>query len=251
MRPVDTAVLALFLAILATMPAFALKSRQRAPDADVAARPTTLMLGFWVRDWFMWLIGPVERPLIRARVSPDVFNYLGVGFGMAAGAAFAFHKLPLAGAMVACGGICDILDGRLARALNMADERGAFLDSTLDRFAETFTFLGIAWRLSDDPRTVFASMLAITGSLLVSYARARGEALGVQCKGGLMQRAERLVMVALAGFFDGAAAHVFGWKPGMLLALMVGIVGLGATGTAIYRTAFIAQALRRRNAPRN
>lgn len=245
MRPVDTAVLAVFLAILATMPAFALKSRQRPPDADVAARPTTLMLGFWVRDWFMWLIGPVERPLIRAKVTPDVFNYLGVGFGVASGVAFALDKLPFAGAMVACGGICDILDGRLARALNKADARGAFLDSTLDRFAETFTFLGIAWRLSDDPRTVFASMLAITGSLLVSYARARGEALGVQCKGGLMQRAERLVMVTLAGLFDGAAAHVFGWRPGMLLALMVGIVGLGATGTAVYRTAHIAQALRK------
>jgi phosphatidylglycerophosphate synthase len=246
MRPVDTAVLALFLAILATMPAFALKSRQRPPDADVAARPTTLMLGFWVRDWFMWLIGPVERPLIRARVAPDLFNYLGVGFGAGAGVSFALDNLPLAGALVACGGICDILDGRLARALNMADDRGAFLDSTLDRFAETFTFLGIAWRLSGDPRTVLASILAITGSLLVSYARARGEALGVQCKGGLMQRAERLVVVVLAGLFDGAATHVFGWQPGMLLALMVGIVGLGATGTAVYRTAFIAKALRLR-----
>jgi phosphatidylglycerophosphate synthase len=250
MRPVDTAVLALVLAILATMPAFALKSRQRTTDADVAARPATLMLGFWVRDWFMWLIGPLERPLIRARVSPDLFNYAGVGCGVWGGLAFAFDNLPLAGLAVALGGVCDILDGRIARALNVADERGAFLDSTLDRFAETLTFLGIAWRLSDDPRTVLASMLAITGSLLVSYARARGEALGVQCKGGLMQRAERLVAIAIAGLFDGAAAHVFGWRPGMLLALMVGIVGLGSTGTAVYRTVFIAQALRRRNAPK-
>jgi phosphatidylglycerophosphate synthase len=247
MRPVDTAVLTLVLVILATMPAFAFRSRHRVPDADVAGRPTTLMLGFWVRDWFMWLLGPVERPLVRARVSPDLFNYLGVGFGAAAGVAFAASALPLAGGMIALGGVCDILDGRVARALGIADSRGAFLDSTLDRFAETFTFLGVAWYLSDDPRTVFASMFAITGSLLVSYARARGEALGVQCKGGLMQRAERLVLLSVAALFDGAAAHGFGWRPGMLLALVVILIGIGSMGTAVYRTASIVQALKRRD----
>jgi phosphatidylglycerophosphate synthase len=243
MSPVDTAVLALVLAILATMPAFALKSRQRAVDADVAKRPTTVILGFWIRDWFMWLLGPLERPLVRARVSPDFFNYLGVACGAAAGVAFATKHLASAGLLIAAGGVCDIVDGRIARALGKESVRGAFLDSTLDRFAETASFIGVAWFLADRPWTVAASMLAITGSLLVSYARARGEALGVQCKGGVMQRAERLLVLSLAALFDGVAANSLGWRPGFLLAIAVTLIGVGSVGTAIFRTVTIAGAL--------
>ena len=247
MSPVDTAALALVLAILATMPAFALKSRQRVPDADVAKRPATLILGFWVRDWFMWLLGPVERPLVSAGVSPDLFNYLGVGCGAAAGVAFGLGALPFAAWLVALGGICDIFDGRIARALGVDSTRGAFLDSTLDRFAETFSFIGVAWFLSGRPWMVCVTMLAMGGSLLVSYTRARGEALGVQEKGGVMQRAERLVLLAVAADLDGAAAHAFGWSPGLLLAGAVTVIGVGSVGTAIYRTVTIAGALRRRD----
>jgi phosphatidylglycerophosphate synthase len=246
MSPVDTAVLALVLAILATLPVFALKPRHRTTDAEVASRPTTVLLGFWLRDWFMWLLGPVERPLVRARVSPDLVNYLGVVFGAAAGAAFVANMLPTAGWMITLSGVCDILDGRLARASGLVSDRGAFLDSTLDRFGETLAFLGVAWFLAGNPWTVCASMLAMGGSLLVSYARARGEALGVQCKGGVMQRAERLVLLAVASFADGTVTRAVGWQPGTLLAVSVSLIGLGSVGTAIYRTATIAGALKRR-----
>ncbi|HYV98262.1 MAG TPA: CDP-alcohol phosphatidyltransferase family protein [Gemmatimonadaceae bacterium] len=247
MSPVETAALALVLAILATMPAFALKSRHRTTDAEVAKRPATVLLGFWVRDWFMWLLGPVERPLVRARVSPDLLNYLGVGFGVAAAAAFVANRLPVAGWMITLSGVCDILDGRLARALGKVTDHGAFLDSTLDRFAEAATFVGVAWVLAGRPWTVCATMLAMGGSLLVSYARARGEALGVDCKGGVMQRAERLVFLAVACFADGAVTDGMGWQRGTLLAGSVSLIGVGSVGTAIYRTAKIASTLKHRD----
>lgn len=243
MTALDWAALLAVAALLLTMPAFALVARSRAVDADVANRPTTALLGQWVRDWLMWLIGPLERALVRAGASPDVFNWLGVAFGAAAGAAFAAGALGAAGWLVLLGGAADVFDGRIARARGVADARGAFLDSTLDRFAETFTLAGVVVYLSRAPWMTLAAALALGGSLLVSYARARGEALGVTERGGVMQRAERLVVLALAALLDPLATARSGWRPGTLLAGAVALIAAGALGTALWRTARVASRL--------
>lgn len=232
--------------VLLTMPLFAVVARGRPVDADVARRPTTILLGYWVRDWAMWLLAPVERAFVRWRVSPDVFNYLGALFGIFSGVAFYFGQLSLAGWLILLGGSMDIFDGRIARARNIANERGAFLDSTLDRFAETFTFAGVVMFFYNWPAALLAAVLALGGSMLVSYARARGESLGVLCKEGLMQRAERLVLLALAALFDGAVTAAAGWSPGALLFAIVAIIAIGSLWTAAFRTAYIARELGRR-----
>ncbi len=246
MTTVDTIALTLVAAALASMPVFAFLRRGQPMDADVARRSASVLLGFWVRDWLMWAIGPAERVVIRAGISPDVFNYLGVAFGAAAGWAFAVGELSVGGWMVLFGGLADIFDGRIARARGIANDYGAFMDSTLDRFAEVFAFVGVAWLLSDTRAGAAISLLAISASLLVSYTRARGEAVGVTGAGGVMQRAERLVVLALAGLFDASAASQFGWAPGTLLFYAVTLIAVGALGTAVYRTAAIAGALKRR-----
>jgi phosphatidylglycerophosphate synthase len=238
--------LALLGVLILTMPVFAIVGRGRQLDVDVARRPTTILLGYWVRDWLMWIIGPIERALVRARVSPDVFNYLGVVFGVAAGFAFAAAELGLAGWMILLGGASDIFDGRIARARNISNERGAFLDSTLDRFAETFAFVGLAVFYQGIPWATAAVALALGASLLVSYTRARGEALGIQCRGGVMQRAERLVLLALAAIADGWITSRAGLARGTVLGWAVAVIAVGAMGTAIYRTAFVAKALGRK-----
>lgn len=243
MTTVDTIALTLVAAALASMPVFALLRRGQPMDADVARRSASVLLGFWVRDWLMWAIGPVERVVIRAGISPDVFNYLGVAFGAAAGWAFAVGELSVGGWMVLFGGLADIFDGRIARARGIANDYGAFMDSTLDRFAEVFAFVGVAWLLSDTRAGAAISLLAISASLLVSYTRARGEAVGVTGAGGVMQRAERLVVLALAGLFDASAASQFGWASGTLLFYAVTLIAVGALGTAVYRTAAIARTL--------
>jgi len=254
---VDTIALTLVAAALASMPAFAWLRRGSARDADVARsgyvrdadvarRGASVLLGYWVRDWLMWAIGPVERMVIRAGISPDVFNYLGVFFGACAGVAFAVGEMSAAGWLVLLGGLADIFDGRIARARGLANNYGAFMDSTLDRFAEVFAFVGVAWFLADTRAGAAITLLAISASLLVSYTRARGEAVGVTGAGGVMQRAERLVVLALAGLFDSTAASRFGWAPGTLLFYAVTLIAVGALGTAVYRTATIARSLRGR-----
>lgn len=222
--------------LVATMPVFAVRTRGGPLDANVAARPASALFGYWIRNWMIWVLTPVERILVRRRVSPDALNYAGLALGGLAGAAFIVGQLPFAAWLIALGGICDILDGRLARARGMATRYGEFLDSTLDRFAETFTFVGVGWYLSGSAWLVTATLLALGGSLLVSYTRARGEAVGVSYAGGLAQRAERVVVLAIATLLEPSVRGALGWA--------VVAIAVAAVGTAIYRTAFIARALR-------
>jgi CDP-diacylglycerol--glycerol-3-phosphate 3-phosphatidyltransferase len=232
------------LAIL-TMPFYAVMTRRRPVDADVARRPTTIILGTWVRDWLMWIIGPVERKFVEWKLSPDIFNYVGGAFGLFAGIAFANNELALGGWLILFGGLADIFDGRIARARGIGSNYGEFLDSMLDRFAEMFVFIGIALYFEPTWWAMTATVLASGGSMMVSYARAKGEAVGVDCRGGIMQRAERLVVLAVASLLDAPVTTALDWIPGSILLAAVTLIGLGSLGTAVYRTVYICKALRK------
>lgn len=239
----DRVALGLVAASVASMFAFAVVSRGRPRDADVARRRSTVLIGYWLRDWLMWAIGPMERALVRGGVSPLVFNLLGVAFGLAAGVAYAAGSFTIGGWCVLLGGACDVLDGRIARARNVVSVQGAFIDSTLDRFAETFAFMGLAYVFAGSPWAEVAVLGALGGSLLVSYARARGEAHGVNYSGGVMARAERLVLLALASLLDPAVAPALGWAPGGLVVVAVVLIAVGSMGTAAWRTVVVSRML--------
>ena len=243
MSPAEVTALSAAAALLLTMPVYALAARNRTRDADVARRPRTAILGYWVRDWLMWVIAPLERVLVKGRVPPAALNWLGVVFGLAAGIAYARGAFALGGWLVLLGGSADVLDGRIARAGGLVSNAGAFLDSTLDRFAETFAYAGLAVGFAPSAGRVLASVMAMGGSLLVSYARARGEGLGVHFKGGLMQRAERLVLLALASLLDPVMSGEAGWPAGRLLAAVLALIAVASVGTALYRTVRIARML--------
>lgn len=226
-----------------TMPFYALGAARRGRDPHEIADRGSFVLGGFVRNWFYWFVGPVERTALALRLSPTAFNLLGVGFGVLAGVLFALGRPNPAGWAVLLGGAMDVLDGRIARARGMADDRGAFLDSTLDRFAEVGALVGLAVLFRADAWAVAAVAAALGGSLLVSYARARGESVGIVCKVGVMQRAERLLLVGFGGILDPSVTAVLGWAPGVLLLGLVTLVAVGTVATAVYRTMWIAARL--------
>ncbi len=239
----DMAVLVGILAAAAlSMPVYAFVSRTREDPNEIGDRGS-FVLGSFVRNWFYWFIWPIERVSLAIGLSPTAFNLLGVAFGGIAGACFATGRVNLGGWFVLLGGAADVLDGRIARAQGKANQTGAFLDSTLDRFAEVGAFIGLAVLFRASAVELAVVVTALGGSLLVSYARARGESLGVVCKVGIMQRAERLMLVGFGGIFDPAVTVWRGWEPGTLLVGLLAVVAVGTVATAIYRTIWIANRL--------
>lgn len=242
MRPELLVFGAILLLALGSMPIYAARAARK-PDALDLADRGTFVFGSFVRSWFYWFVRPIERMSLAAGISPTAYNVLGVVFGVAAGWAFATGHLVLGGWAVLLGGVADVLDGRIARARGLEGPRGAFLDSTLDRFAEVGAFVGLAvhYRVSTAALVVVAAGLG--GSLLVSYARARGESVGVVCKVGVMQRAERLLAIGLGAILDPAVSAALGRPEGTLLLWLLVLVAVGTVGTAAYRTVWIARRL--------
>ena len=159
-----------------------------------------------VKNWYLKLITPVVDFFIARALNPNLFTTIGFALSVVTAYLFGVGQLPLAGALVLLSGTFDIIDGRVARATNRVTKFGALYDSTLDRYAEVIIFFGLAYHfvaLGFLWRSV-AVCMALGGSLMVSYIRARAEGLNFECKVGVMQRPERIVLLGL-----GAIATMF------------------------------------------
>ncbi len=145
----------------------------------------------------------VGRGAARVMPSPTAWTATGLFFSLLAAVLFSTgHPIydVLGGLMVLVSGLLDIVDGAVARATGRVSRRGAFLDSTMDRVGETSIYLGILLGNSTAPFLVF---LALAASLLVSYTRAKADALSVNLAGvGIGERSERLIVIAVAGLLD-------------------------------------------------
>ena len=146
-----------------------------------------------------YLTQPAVRLLAKTAIAPTTVSWF--GFSLAVGAAALIIKgyFFAASLVVLIAGFFDILDGALARSTNRATQFGAILDSTLDRLAEAVLLLGILVLYAREQSAIgiMAVGIALLGSLLVSYIRAKAEALGLECQVGLFTRAERVVVLAL------------------------------------------------------
>jgi len=151
------------------------------------------------------------RPLAQLGITPNILTFVGLLLSMATAGVIAQGYLLVGGLLVLFAGIFDMFDGALARVQNAASTFGAFLDSTLDRYSESIILFGLLW-YALQARTLHESLwpfhyeqtwllssiyIAVVGSLMVSYAKARAEGLGLECKTGLLARPERVVILAI------------------------------------------------------
>lgn len=187
------------------------------------------------------IITPLINVLVRHRVHPNLLTTLGFLATLGAGLAFHQHAVQAAGFLILLGGFFDILDGRVARLTGLGSKFGAFYDSTLDRISEIVVFMGILSMYNDyrqelgDVGMIYLIYLAMAGSLMISYTRARAEALGLDCKVGLMPRAERVVLIGGAALFFGSA-----WD-GMALKVVIVILAVLTNLTAFQRIVWVYQ----------
>ena len=146
------------------------------PDIQgVDRRKSSGIIGPLLTSFFLWLIRPVERVFVAAGVSPNLLTGVSMLLCASAGLGAAVGNLPAALWCYIGAGMLDVLDGRLARATNRSSKAGAFLDSVADRWGELFVFAGFAWYLRDTSWLVVV-MLAVGGSMMVSYTRALSRA---------------------------------------------------------------------------
>jgi phosphatidylinositol phosphate synthase len=188
---------------------------------------------------FYAAVDPLVQRLIRSGVRPNTITTIGTGLVLVSAVAYATGHIRLGGALLLLSGVADTLDGQVARAGAMVTRFGAFYDSTLDRVGDGATFIGIGAFLLTSPDVAYRNpavimcMVAILGSLLVSYARARAEGLGLDCKVGIAQRAERVIGLGVASLLAGAGPHA------LLLEAMVTLLALASIITVVQRFVYV------------
>lgn len=154
----------------------------------------------WVKSWSDVILDPLSRLLARLGVQPNLLSLIGFFIASAAGAVVAAGYISYGGWLFLISGPFDALDGALARIAGLETRFGAFLDSFIDRYSEAAVLFGILyWSNFQGDRILIAlTFLTLLGSLMVSYSRARAEALNISCKVGLFTRLERFIVLTLA-----------------------------------------------------
>lgn len=185
------------------------------------------------------IIDPLTDFLARHRVHPNLLTTIGFTVTLTSALAFHEHHVRTAGFLILLGGFFDILDGRIARLTKLGSKFGAFYDSTLDRISEIAVFIGMLSLYNDyrlqlgDVGMIYLIMLAMAGSLMISYTRARAEALGLDCRVGLMPRAERVVLIGSAALFFGES-----WD-GLVLKVVIVVLAVLTNLTAFQRIVWV------------
>ena len=178
-------------------------------------------------------LNQVAYLFINLKIGPNALSFMALISGIGAGVLF-FLKHPFwAGIMIVICGLFDILDGKVAVNTNQKSLFGAIVDSALDRYSEFFIYLGLAAYFRNH-WAIWLTFWAILGSSMVSYTRARAEGLGIECKIGIMQRAERMLLLFL-GAMIGSLFNIF--DPAMITVLA--IIAVFSNITAIQRTFYV------------
>jgi CDP-diacylglycerol--glycerol-3-phosphate 3-phosphatidyltransferase len=221
-------------------------SRPESPRRPAAEPPEVDLLKLITKPierGFFAVIDPAIQALIRSRISPNVITTVGTLVVIASAVGYGSGWVHLGGFLYLLSGVVDTLDGAVARGRSQTTRFGAFFDSTLDRLGDGATYTGIAvlyllapeGTLAHRELAIILCMVAIIAALMVSYARARAEGLGVDCKVGLVQRAERIVGLGVPTLIWGAGPQ------GLLLLAIVGILALGSIITVIQRFVYVYQ----------
>lgn len=202
------------------------------------------------------IINPIIKGMIRIGLTPNIVTTLGFIGNLVATTCFLwaawlfknnsvelqlfFRLIGWGGLIILLAGLFDMMDGRLARMGNMSSTFGALWDSTLDRYSELVTLFGILMVFVEVDWFWMGiiTFLAIVGSIMVSYVRARAEGLQIECKVGLMQRPERVVVTAVVAIISGLTADLSWLAGGMCL------IALLANITAFWRIAHCKKQLK-------
>jgi len=208
-------------------------------------RPNALATRDRVAQWLRAALSSFEPTLIRLGAQPLHLTLAQLGTSIIAGFAYANGCIFLGGWLLLACGVLDLLDGNLARHTAQVSRRGAFLDSVIDRYAEFFTFCGLGAFFSRS-WMLWIVAFGFLGSVMVSYTRARAEGLGIECRGGLMQRGERYILLGVSSFLSVVFNHLFCRPTHVVLVIGLTLLTILSNLTAFSRIRVISAALEER-----
>jgi CDP-diacylglycerol--glycerol-3-phosphate 3-phosphatidyltransferase len=165
------------------------------------------MLTRKIGDACRWLLYKIVHALAATGVHPNVLTFTGLVVNLWAAMLFASGRFRAAGGVMILAGIFDMVDGRVARAQGRVTKFGAFFDSVIDRYSDLILFLGLLVWYARINRFSYAVLVgvAMAGSVMVSYTRARAESLIPECKAGFWERPERIVLMIIGALADRMA----------------------------------------------
>ena len=203
-----------------------------------------------LKDCFASLTNPVAKALVLLGLTANTATIIGFTINVIVGILLAYGRLILAGSLIVVGGSFDMIDGAIARLRKVSDSSGALLDSVIDRYSEGAIFMGIAayFYQARDFYGILGALLTfatMVGSLLVSYTRARAEGLEVECSVGVMQRTERLVLLAIGVIANGVLKDLV--PNNLILIIVLAILTVFTHITAIHRLIYSFCCLRNLN----
>jgi CDP-diacylglycerol--glycerol-3-phosphate 3-phosphatidyltransferase len=234
---------ALFIFILATA-IVSIRAYLLRPH-DLAEVRGSIVLSPGIRGWYFENLQPFEDYFVRWGVRPAFLSYTQLAGSVLVTLSYAGGLVFTGGWLLLCTGTLDIIDGRVARRTNSGSARGAFLDSVVDRYADSLAYLGLAIFFRNS-WVLWVVLFAFLGSLMVSYVRARAEGLGVQCKIGLLQRPERYVILGFGSIFGALIEHMTPWLHAphyWLVILTVAVLAILSNASAVQRVVHVLQIL--------
>jgi phosphatidylglycerophosphate synthase len=233
----------LFLIPVSALTSVAWFALRRGDTSNAGRSP---LLGATLRAWYFENLRPFEDTFVRWRVPPAWLSWAQLGTGILVSIGYAKGFIFTSGLLLILAGTLDILDGRVARRTNSGSQRGAFLDSVIDRYADSLAYLGIAVYFRDS-WVLWASLWALIGGVMTSYTRARAEGLGTTCYVGMLQRPERYVLLGLGSMFgalvEQVAPHSPGWQPNVVLVGVVVVLAVVSNLTALQRVVHVVRKL--------
>ena len=220
------------------------------------------------------IINPVVRSAVKLGVTPNFItgtglfiNIIATGiliYGAIKGERGNFSYVGWAGSVILFAGLFDMLDGQVARMGKMTSRYGALFDSVLDRYSELIVLFGICYYLIFQGYFISSmfGFIALIGSMMVSYVRARAEGLGIECKGGFMQRPERVILISAGAILCGVFYYFAGdykihvswlsipiFEPIIILVIPLVFVAVFSNITAIGRLNYCRKVLKEEDKP--
>lgn len=228
-----------------------ISSTETSNESQAKLDRESILLAPEIKNWWVHkVMGPIERLCLKYGISPNTITYAATVFCILCGYLFASNHILSAGWMVLFIGSLDILDGRVARSLQVSGPKGAFLDSVMDRYQDFFMMLGVAIYFRNH-WMFYVCLLAIMGSALVPYARAKAESLGIEVADvGAIQRPERFFLLGFGSIISSvlqiSLMPFYGHgnpPPQHVLILVMMVLAISTNWTAVQRIRYTLRAI--------